>query len=499
MKVLLIDLSSIFWQNYHATADQEIGAAFELSIQKIHRYTDGYDHVGICLDAPPYARKEIYPEYKAQRDAPPQAALGQLQRVKDRLAVDGFPLFVSEGQEADDVIASMCDQITNAGAEHSQFPAIDILTGDKDLAVLVGPFVNIISTQTGDVMGVAEVEQKFGVSPNAISDLLSIMGDKSDNIPGVKGIGIKGAQVLLSQWGTLDELCGVIGAGDRDEKIKPAGTRVRLLEHYDDLLMSQRLVALERRLDINLDPLFADRVPQPLTDRPGLDDLDDEPVQETTGTPEQINSTPAESAPSEVLPPLVEAAKTESVEIVKAQPSVIAPVDWNRQLEPTTMGSAWKLAVGLHESRLYQKFQSPEAIMAVLLRGRTVGLPATTALDAFHVAEGKPTMDAQLIIGLCMDNSKCEYFRCIDNGAESRAATYITKRVGDPEQSYTYTIEMAEQAELLKLTSKGKKTNWHKREDAMLRKTAGAVLARIVYPDIVKGLYDPDEMRAVNE
>jgi len=140
----------------------------------------------------------------------------------------------------------------------------------------------------------------------------------------------------------------------------------------------------------------------------------------------------------------------------------------------------------MFNSRLYAKFGNADAIFAVILRGREIGLGMTTALDGFHVIEGKPSPSADLIRSLAEDDPNCEYLMLVS--ADDTQATWETKHRRHPNPTrYTYTIEDARQAGL---TS----GNWVKRKREMLTKTAGSKLARIVYPRATMGLYSPEEM-----
>lgn len=461
MSVLLVDLSSIFWMVWHATKDQEVGSACDGTIHKITRAATsnpeggGYDHVGICVDSPPYTRKKIYPEYKAQRDEPSEVAVGQLERVKDRLTKDGYPLFAVDGAEADDVIAT----IVGAWADNDE---IDILTGDKDLFQLVTDFVHVVSTQTGAVIDPPAVYEKTGVDASAMHGWLALVGDKSDNVPGVPGIGPKTAAKLLDCFGGDIEQIKTLAAIKDPENLllPPLGEKLRdrLIENADNLLMSHKLVTLNSELDLDIGPLFEDRVPT----------TEDEPAE-------------CEAIEAEPI-----AQPQQTAAIVRREP------DYCRQLEPETIDGAWRLARHLFESRLYTKFTNRESILAVLLRGRALGLDATTSLDAFHVIQGRPTMSADLIVGLVLNSPKCEYFRMVES--DDTHATYQTRRRGDPGTDSTMHTFTIEDAGRMGLTNKD---NWKKQPATMLRHRCATALARMVYPDVAGGLYDPEEIEVV--
>lgn len=129
----------------------------------------------------------------------------------------------------------------------------------------------------------------------------------------------------------------------------------------------------------------------------------------------------------------------------------------------------------------------PGDVLVVLLTGREFGIGPMQALRSIHVVDGKPTMSADLMVGLCLARREvCEYFTPVESTAQR--ATYKTKRTGSPEVSLTWTMEQAKAA---RVTGKD---NWQKYPDAMLRARCASALARAVYPDLLAGTYDPDEL-----
>jgi DNA polymerase I len=141
-------------------------------------------------------RHELYPEYKANRAKAPEDLIAQLPWIRELVTLFGIPSVSMEGYEADDLIAAF--------ARYAEGRDIRILTGDKDLMQLVNDQVRILvpaqdPTALFDEFGQDEVRAKYGVPPEAIPDYLAIAGDSSDNIPGVPGIGEKGALQLLSK------------------------------------------------------------------------------------------------------------------------------------------------------------------------------------------------------------------------------------------------------------------------------------------------------------
>lgn len=153
-------------------------------------------------------------------------------------------------------------------------------------------------------------------------------------------------------------------------------------------------------------------------------------------------------------------------------------------LEPSTFGELKALAAHAAQSQFFGAKNESQALM-IMMAGRDLGLSYTQALRVFHVIEGKPTLSADGMVGVCLQSGACEFFRVV---GDSNSATATTRRRGQPEQSCTFTIDDAKRAGL---TGKG---NWSKYPDRMLKARAKANLARDVYPELLAGLYDPDEI-----
>lgn len=490
--VLLIDLSGIYWANYHATADQSVSEAFERTVAKVTALKGDHDLVAVCCDAPPYWRKEILPEYKAQREAAPPQAVEQFRRVKDRLRADGFLLWAAQGFEADDVIAFATSAARKDGHR------VVIASNDKDSHQLVTDEVTVVSTMSGVRYTPQEVFNKHGVAPEKIRDFLSLVGDSSDNVPGIPGVGPKTAAALLNEFGTLDAVLAEArkppAASDADEsgsRITKPKLKAALVDHAEAALLARRVITLRTDVPIDWKEIYMDRKPTPLTEI-AESSFDDEPP--AAPVPEAPKSEPR-ATPS--------VAKTEP-ELPPAQALAIrAPEEWSLALEPRTSKGAYEVAKALHESRLYQQLGSVEAIYAVLLRGRSLGLDATTSLAVFHNLKGKLTMHADLIEALVLRSGKAEFFEMVESTAQG--ATYATKRVGARrEQTLTFTIEDAFFAGLvtkdpkgrdgyLGISESGKPSNWDKYRATMLRHRCKTQLARAVYADVVLGLYAPEE------
>jgi 5'-3' exonuclease len=511
--LMLIDLSAIFWTSYHATANTDASAAFELTVGKVHQLAGQADLTAVCCDAPPYARrKALLESYKANREAAPPMAIGQLQKVKERLAADGFPLWDVQGFESDDVIATACKL---AAAETEPLEVI-IASGDKDLAQLVDDTLRVswLSTIDGVRRDAKAVSEKFGVPPQLIRDYLALMGDKGDNVPGIPGVGKVNAVKLLEKFGDLE---GVLAGA---EEIATPALKKNVIEHADAARLAAQLVSLATDVPIDFDAVFAERKPKPLTKGPTPDELDaaGDEEEEDPFLDEVMGNAPAAPAPpppppapafTPAPPPPAPAAERTQLAIGKKNELVLrGPVPtFDMALQPKTIGQVAQIAIGIANSRMYTKFQNEDAITAVILRGRELGLSMMTSLDVFHVVEGKPVLHAHLIIDRARRHHECEYFRFV--GGDDTYAEWECKHRLNPEPTkLRYTIEQAKRAGLCPENprerpalegGRDRRGNWEKRPDEMLRKMCGVQLARIDFPGAALGLYAVEELAPDHE
>ncbi|MDB5864069.1 MAG: polymerase [Betaproteobacteria bacterium] len=206
--LLLVDGSSYLYRAFHALPDlrntkgEPTGAVYGVinMLRKLHKDTRA-DYSAVIFDAKGRTfRDEIYPEYKATRDAMPDDLSFQIQALNETIKAMGWPMLTIDGVEADDVIGTLTKQAEAAGMR------VIISTGDKDMAQLVSPAVTLVNTMSNEILDEAGVEKKFGVRPERFIDYLTLIGDSIDNIPGVDKVGPKTACKWLVQYGTLDEI-----------------------------------------------------------------------------------------------------------------------------------------------------------------------------------------------------------------------------------------------------------------------------------------------------
>ena len=246
----LIDFSGYVFRAYHAMAplsspSGEPTHATYGTVAMLHKLIEDRRpvYLGIAMDSPgPRKRTEIDARYKAHRPAPPDDLVVQLRRSRELVEAYRIPVFIAEGHEADDLLA-----VAVARAREKNLRVV-IASSDKDLMQLVdGDQVMLWDTMRDRVYGEPEVIAKFGVPPAQLRDLLALMGDASDNVPGVPGVGEKTAAELLNQFGSLDALY------QRLDEVKKVKIRASLKEHEADARISQELVTLRTDGDVHLD------------------------------------------------------------------------------------------------------------------------------------------------------------------------------------------------------------------------------------------------------
>ncbi len=247
--LVLVDGSSYLYRAFHAlppltnSRNEATGAVFGVT-QMLRTLLREYDPalVAVVFDAKGKTfRDDLFAEYKANRPPMPDELRSQVEPLHAVVRALGLPCLVIDGVEADDVIGTLAERARDHG--------IDVLisTGDKDMAQLVDAHVTLVNTMTGQVLDADGVAQKFGVPPERIIDYLALIGDTSDNIPGVPGVGPKTAVKLLGEYGSLD---GIIEHADAIKG--KTGERIR--EHLEQLPLARRLVTIRRDVALDVEP-----------------------------------------------------------------------------------------------------------------------------------------------------------------------------------------------------------------------------------------------------
>lgn len=239
-KIYLIDVSSLFFRAFYAV--RPLTSPKGLPVNAIYGYLsmllklikdENPQYIAFCYDRKdPSFRKDLYAEYKANRTEMPEDLAQQMPYIKQIAGLLGIPALEVVSYEADDLIGTL-SQI----AKRNNFQTY-IVSGDKDFAQLVDESVILYDTMKNVKLGPPEVIEKWGVSPEQFIDYLALVGDSSDNIPGVKGIGPKGAIKLLQEFTTIEGIYQNIDA------IKNDGLRNKLLENKDKAFLSKKLVTI---------------------------------------------------------------------------------------------------------------------------------------------------------------------------------------------------------------------------------------------------------------
>jgi DNA polymerase-1 len=246
----LLDFSGYVFRAYHAVAPLtsargEPTHATYGTVSMLQKLIDQRKpvYLGVAMDAPgPRLRNALDASYKAHRPPPPEDLIVQLKRSREFVEAYGIPIFIADGLEADDLIAVAAAQAKEKGLR------VVIASSDKDLMQLVDDErVMLWDAMRDKVYGVPEVTAKFGVPPEQVRDLLALVGDTSDNVPGVPGVGMKTAAELLIQFGSLDAIYAGL------EQVKKPRIRESLKEHESVARLSQQLVTLDTGAKVELD------------------------------------------------------------------------------------------------------------------------------------------------------------------------------------------------------------------------------------------------------
>lgn len=252
-RLILVDGSALIYRAYFAIP-ANFTTASGLHTNAIYGFATMFRRIfsgrkpergAVVFDAPgPTFRDEKYPQYKAQRPAMDPALREQLPYIDRLVAAHEFPLLRISGYEADDVIGTLARQGEKAGME------VVIVSGDKDFAQLVSDRVTMLDTLQNITYDPELVRKKWGVPPSRFVDLLALLGDKVDNIPGVPGIGQKGAVQLLEAYGSLDGIYASI------DQLK-GKQKQTLLDHRDQAYLSRELATIDTHvpLPVGLDDL----------------------------------------------------------------------------------------------------------------------------------------------------------------------------------------------------------------------------------------------------
>jgi DNA polymerase-1 len=204
------------------------------------------DHIAVVFDTrEPTFRHKMYKPYKATREKMPEDLSSQLNKLKETVEAFNVPIIELPGYEADDIMGTLAKRAEKEGIETY------LVTGDKDFMQLISPLVKMFKPgkqgNEWEVIDDKNVKEKFGVDPDKVTDVLALIGDKSDNIPGVPGVGEKTAIPLVQQLGSIEDILANV------DGLPQEGLKKKLKEHADKARLSKKLVTIDTNVPINVD------------------------------------------------------------------------------------------------------------------------------------------------------------------------------------------------------------------------------------------------------
>lgn len=260
--IYLIDGSAYIYRAYHAIAplSNSKGMAthavlgFINMVNRLVRERTP-EYLVIAFDSKgPVFRHDIYDEYKANRPPMPEDLREQVPYIKQFVEASNISMVECQGVEADDIIASLVKEFSDKGFK------VVIVSGDKDLLQLVTEDVVMFDPMKNKELDVAEVRKKYGLGPEQLLDYFSLVGDSSDNVPGVPGVGPKTAEKLIGTFGSLD------GVYERIDEMKKSKMKEKIVDNQESAFLSKQLIALKNDVDLPHDKAFY-QVKEPDADR----------------------------------------------------------------------------------------------------------------------------------------------------------------------------------------------------------------------------------------
>ncbi|MEZ0390793.1 MAG: DNA polymerase I [Pseudobdellovibrionaceae bacterium] len=307
-KLFLVDVSSLFFRAFYAV--RPLTAPSGLPTNAIYGFLsmlmkllkdEKPEYLVFCYDRKePSFRKEIYQEYKANRSEMPEDLAPQIPYIKKLAEVMGLPSLEIPGYEADDLIGTL----THLGRKHQM--EIFIVSGDKDFAQLLEEHVYLYDTMKGEKIDTKKAIEKWGVNPSQFVDYLALVGDSSDNIPGVSGIGPKGAQKLLEQYKNLENIFKHL------DEIK-GSTKDKLAAGKEDAFLSRKLSEIVTNCEMDTNIKTYRRRPFHRADLISLFDELNFKTFEKNIWPLDISDTSVEAAAPEIPKPIQENFQKSSV------------------------------------------------------------------------------------------------------------------------------------------------------------------------------------------
>jgi len=247
-RLFLVDGSNYLYRAFYAIPELSTSQGFPTNaiygftimlLKLLKTYDPSY--LAVCFDVKgPTFRHEAYANYKATRRPIPEALIPQIPYVKDITQALGCTILEEEGIEADDIIGTLAVRFASPSLK------VVIVSGDKDLLQLVNTHITVIDTMKDKCYDVASVRERYGIDPSQIADFLALTGDTSDNIPGVPGIGPKGALRLLEEFGSLEQIL------DHLDRVKNGRAQMALRTAHDQARLSKELATIRTDVPISV-------------------------------------------------------------------------------------------------------------------------------------------------------------------------------------------------------------------------------------------------------
>ncbi len=447
-RLYLVDAHAYLHRAYHAlppltnSKGEPVGALYGFArtlIQILRR--DKPEAIAVCFDTPgPTFRDNMYKEYKATRKEIDQDLLAQLKQARPLAETLGFKCIEKQGFEADDVMATMARKAVKHGWE-----AV-LVTGDKDALQLVGGGIRVFNVSKNLWMDPPEIVEKFGVAPEAVRDYLAIVGDSSDNVPGVKGVGPVGAVKLIKAYGSLK---GAIAAAKKGDKALTPKLAQALIDGEKTADLALELIALDEKVPLDAEPEDCrTTVPDPTKLGAGLERW------EFRALARELGAAPAAAAPAPAPEPapargagpspatarLAEKVDLKSIakDLARAKAVIVAALPDAAGEGELLSTSRVRLAVGLEDGRaaVLEETGAREKTAAAALGGEALKVgwdlkSARAALDRAGLELAGPDFDAKLA-AYCLDPASAKDPKA--DGPEALALAYASAALGREER-----------------------------------------------------------------
>lgn len=267
-KLFLLDGTALAYRAYYAFIGRPLVTSGGMNVSAIYGFTNSLikileeekpDYIAVVFDSgQPTFRHEMHPEYKATREKMPEDMAIQLQKLKEVIEAFNVPIIEVPGYEADDVMGTLAKVAESKGIETY------LVTGDKDFLQLVSPMVKIYKPTKGladiEIVDVEKVKQEWGVTPEQIVDVLGLMGDKVDNVPGVPGIGEKTAIQLIKEFGSIENLIQNV------DKIPTQKIKENIKSSIDKAKLSKALVTIKTDIPLGIE-IYSLKAKEPNRDK----------------------------------------------------------------------------------------------------------------------------------------------------------------------------------------------------------------------------------------